>query len=88
MGVRLGITYSWQPVGQPLLQGVYVTRIEPGGVGERAGLQVQDHIVKFDGRDVDYGSDLLDMLATKKPGDTVSMVVIRSGNETPLVAQF
>ena len=86
---RLGIVYDYNPIGQskPLSSGAHVARVESGSVAERAGLLPGDDIVKFGDHDI-HGADLQSILATKKPGDTVTMVVVRNGVETPLVAQF
>jgi PDZ domain-containing protein len=86
--VRLGITFASDPEGQPVKIGVVVVRVENGSVAERAGLRSNDRIVRFDEHDIVHGSDLLNVMAIKKPGNTVSMVVLRDGVETPLVAQF
>jgi membrane-associated protease RseP (regulator of RpoE activity) len=86
--VRLGITFISDPIGQPIKIGVVVTGVDSGSVAERAGLLSKDRIVKFDEHDIVYGNDLLNIMATKRPGDTVGMAVIRNGVETPLVAQF
>ncbi len=74
--------------GQPVKTGVVVVRVENGSVAETAGLRSKDRIVRFDEHDIVHGSDLLNVMAIKKPGNTVSMVVLRNGVETPLVAQF
>lgn len=87
--VRLGILFisSDQP-GQPVSRGVFVTHVGHGSVAEKAGLLAKDRIIKFDGHAIDSAADLLNVMATKNPGDTVGMVVIRDGSEQPLVAQF
>jgi hypothetical protein len=87
--VRLGIVYDTNPTGQskPLPGGALVARVESGSVAERAGLLPGDRIVRFDDHDI-RGPDLQTIMATKKPGDTATMVVIRNGVERPLVAQF
>jgi membrane-associated protease RseP (regulator of RpoE activity) len=86
--VRLGITFAYDPIGQPIKIGVVVTRVDSGSVAERTGLLPGDRIVKFDEHDIVHGADLLNIMASKRPGDTVGMAVIRNGVETPLVAQF
>lgn len=88
--VRLGIVYDYDPIGQskPVIGGgALVARVESGSVAERAGLLPGDKIVRFGDRDI-RGADLQTIMATKKPGDTVTMKVIRNGVEMRLVAQF
>jgi PDZ domain len=88
-GVRLGIVYDYDPLGQskPLIGGALVARVESGSVAERAGLLPGDKVVRFGDHDI-RGADLQTIMATKKPGDTVTMEVIRNGVEMQLVAQF
>jgi serine protease Do len=85
----LGIVYVYDPTGQskPLLGGVLVARVESGSVAERAGLLPGDKIVRFGDHDI-HGADLQTIVATKKTGDSATMVVIRNGVERQLVAQF
>jgi membrane-associated protease RseP (regulator of RpoE activity) len=87
--VRLGIEIMFDPTGRSGLTSdrALVIQVNSGSVAERAGLLPGDKIVRFDDHDIG-GADVPNIMATKKPGDTVGMVVIRNGVETPLVAQF
>jgi len=57
--------------------GVYVDEVEDDGPAAQAGLQEGDVIVAIDGKEIDDESSLGDVLATKTPGDKVSVSVYR-----------
>ena len=69
--------------GQATQQGVQVMEVESGGPAAAGGLQAGDVIVGVSG---DAGSDPSEALDTilfeKKPGDTVTLDVIRNGQST------
>ena len=64
-----------------LTDGIYVTNVTSGGPASDAGIQQGDVIVKFDGTDITTYRSFLTELYSKQPGDTVSVVVNRDGNE-------
>jgi putative serine protease PepD len=55
-----------------------------GEPAARAGLRPGDLIVEFDGRTIANPSDLGQAVLTRKPGDTVKVVVQRGGNRETL----
>jgi len=57
--------------------GVYVTDIESDGPAGQAGLQVGDVLVGMNGKPIDNEASLADLLATRVPGDKVSVRVYR-----------
>ena len=76
----------------PVTRGVLVAAVRPGSGAERAGLRAPtshvtvegeswptggDLIVKADGRDVPTIERLIDVIATKEPGDEIDLEVIR-----------
>ncbi|MFL0194880.1 S1C family serine protease [Clostridium sp. WILCCON 0269] len=65
-------------------QGVYVVEIEEFSPAEKAGLKVGDVIQKFDGKSVKSISEINQIKATHKSGDTVSIVVYRDGSTKTL----
>jgi S1-C subfamily serine protease len=62
--------------------GVLVFQVSPGAAAANGGVQSGDVITKFDGKDVSSVEDLYTALRTKKPGDKVSMTVMRAGQPT------
>jgi S1-C subfamily serine protease len=65
-------------------QGAYVAQVTAGGPADKAGMQVGDVIVKVDSQTIDSSDALGEVLATKQPGDKVSVVVERSGQQVTL----
>ena len=61
----------------PVEQGIVVLSVGRGSPAERAGLEVEDFITGIDGQQIEDGSDLRRILRTHKPGDTVSLDVVR-----------
>ena len=61
-------------------QGLRLTGIRAGSPAEQAGLISGDVVVEFAGRPVKDLYDFSDALYSHKPGDTVSVVVLRNGD--------
>ena len=61
-------------------QGLRLTGIRAGSPAEQAGLVSGDVVVEFAGRPVKDLYDFSDALYSHKPGDTVSVVVLRNGD--------
>ena len=61
------------------LAGAAVDSVEPGGAADRAGLRPGDIIIRFDGRTVSSGQDLLAMIRDRSPGDEVEAEYERGG---------
>jgi S1-C subfamily serine protease len=60
--------------------GLLIAQVVNGGPAEQGGLQAGDVIVQVDNKDVADTSSLGDVLATKNPGDKVSVKIYR-GNQ-------
>jgi uncharacterized iron-regulated protein len=60
-------------------EGVVVGAVTPGGAAEKAGLQAQDRIVRIGESPVADLEDYMEALAGRRPGDAVSVVVVRDG---------
>jgi 2-alkenal reductase len=81
----LGINY--QPVDQQLAsalklnseQGVIVMQVESGSPAERAGLKESDVITALGAQVIDQDHSLVSLLFTHKPGETVSLTIVRDG---------
>jgi serine protease Do len=59
--------------------GVLVQRVQPGGPADKAGLKVGDIVTTIDGRPIKDGDDLVNDIASRRPGSTVRMGYIRDG---------
>ena len=60
-------------------QGALVNAVEKGGPADKAGVEVSDIIVKFDGKAVASSSDLPRIVGATRPGSKVSLQVWRKG---------
>ncbi|MDE2311349.1 MAG: DegQ family serine endoprotease, partial [Betaproteobacteria bacterium] len=82
---RLGITV--QSVGPELAKsfdlakasGALITSVEKDGPADRAGLQIGDIILKFDGKDMASTDDLVRAVANAAPGSSAKLQVLRNG---------
>lgn len=61
--------------------GVYVSEITEGSAAEESDLEEGDVIVAVDGRSTLRSSQLLEQLGRKRPGDRVTLTVVRNGKE-------
>lgn len=61
--------------------GAYISGVEPNSAAAKAGLEVGDIIIAFDGQQVTSTSDLMLDVRTKNPGDKVTLTIVRDGNE-------
>ena len=59
--------------------GALVVSIQKGSPAEKAGIEVSDVILNFDGKEVDSSADLPRIVGNTKPGSKVSMQVWRDG---------
>ena len=82
---RIGVEISGlskeiaESLGLKSAQGAVVVRIEAGSPAEKAGLQVGDVILKFNGVVVDKSSDLPRLVGATKPGSKNTISVWRKG---------
>ncbi len=64
-------------LGLAVDHGALVVALAPGGPAAKQGaIQQGDVVVSFDGKAVNSSDDLGQLIMTKKPGDTVSLVVV------------
>jgi serine protease Do len=65
--------------------GAYVVALAPGGPAQKAGITTGEVIVGFDGKDVTTDDELRDAILARKPGDKVTVVIVRAnGSRTTL----
>ncbi len=71
-------------LGKP--QGALVASVEKGAAADKAGIEVGDVILKFDGRAVGESADLPRMVGATRPGSKVVVQVWRKGASRDLSA--
>ena len=59
--------------------GVLVQEVQPGGPADKAGLKAGDIINTIDGRNIKDGEDLVNEIASRKPGSTIRLGFMRDG---------
>jgi hypothetical protein len=64
--------------------GVRFSGVSPGSPAEKAGLRGGDVLVRFGDTSIRNIYDYTYALGERKPGETVTLVVLREGKETPL----
>ena len=61
--------------------GVLVQQVQPGGPAEKAGLKAGDIVVAIDGRNIKDGDDLVNEIASRRPGSSVRLGYLRDGKQ-------
>jgi len=61
--------------------GVLVQEVTPGGPAEKAGLKAGDIITNIDGRSIKDGDDLVNEIASRRPGSSVRIGYLRDGKQ-------
>lgn len=64
--------------------GALVNQVQPGSAAERAGIEVGDVIIEFDGTPIDRHSELPPLVGMVRPGTEVEVVVWRWGDRKQL----
>jgi serine protease Do len=65
-----------------------VSRVEPGSAAHKAGIQSGDVILKYDGESLSNFDRLVEITGSHKPGDAVSLEVLRGDTKLNVVAQL
>jgi serine protease Do len=68
-----------QSLGLPNAEGALVANITPGSAADKAGVQVGDVIMAFDGHAIEQSSDLPPLVGNTKPGTKADLKVFRDG---------
>jgi hypothetical protein len=76
--IRLGATFDFR--SSPSL----VSQVLPGSPAEKAGLRAGDGVVKIDGRSKPNIGDFVAVTGSKRPGDTVALMIVRGGQQSAL----
>ena len=67
-------------------QGALVASVEKGAAADKAGIEVGDVILKFDGKAVNESGDLPRMVGSTRPGSKVVVQIWRKGSSRELTA--
>jgi S1-C subfamily serine protease len=59
-------------------------QVEAGSPADRAGLQQNDVIAAINGQAIDQDHPLVSVLFTHKPGETVTLTVLRNGQSSQI----
>ncbi len=62
----------------PANTGIGIASVQSGSPADKAGLQTNDIIIKFDGQTIQGEEGFVGFLLTHKPGDTVTFTVLRN----------
>lgn len=82
--------YNYQVVTEQLAQwydlpvGIWVGGIVPGGPADKAGMQVEDIIIRIGDQSIKTAADLQGVLKKLKPGEQVVVRVVRKGQAIDL----
>ena len=81
LGVRLDAVTAdiAKALDLPRIAGALVTQIDKDTPAARAGLKLQDVIVRFENTDIEWSGDLPPMVGATPPGTRVNLGVIRDG---------
>lgn len=61
--------------------GVLVQEVQPGGPADKAGIKAGDVINMIDGHSIKDGNDLVDEIASRRPGSTARLGYLRDGKQ-------
>lgn len=59
--------------------GVLVQQVQPGGPADKAGIKPGDIITTIDGRSIKDGDDLVNDIASRRPGSSIRLGYLRDG---------
>ena len=65
-----------------------VPDVTPGSAAEKAGIKPNDIIVEFDGQPIEKADQFRKLVAMKKPGSEVQIIVLRDGKKQTLTAKL
>jgi Trypsin-like serine proteases, typically periplasmic, contain C-terminal PDZ domain len=81
LGVRHQMIDKQTAILNEVVEGAYVVEVVDKSPAQKAGIEVEDIIIEFDGKKVKGDSDqsLANLILEKKVGDTVSLKIWRNG---------
>lgn len=70
------------------LNGAYVAHVIADGAADKAGIKEGDVITQIDSTPIKTGTDLQEQIGRHRPGDTVTITVLRKGNLLTMTAEL
>jgi len=88
LGVRYQMIDKQTAILNDVVEGAYVVEVVEGSPAEKAGIEVEDIIIEFDGKRVkgEKENSLASLILEKKAGDIVTLKVWRNGEIKTLTA--
>ncbi len=83
--VRFGIMPGDYSGSEP---GILVGGVTPGGSADKAGIKVNDRMIKWNGKALPDVESWMPLLSEHKPGDKVEIVLVRDGKEVTVTAEL
>jgi putative serine protease PepD len=80
---RLGVTVADASSEDGLLSGAGLRSVEPGSAADEAGLEAGDVVIRIDGDPVSGFQSLVATIRGYRPGDTVTLTVVKDGQGEP-----
>jgi len=68
--------------------GVYISRVLDNSAAADAALKESDIIIEIEGKSLSSASELLEVIATKAPGDIINIIYIRDGKQKETTAKL
>ncbi len=65
-------------------RGALIANVEPGSAADKAGIEVRDVILRYNGRELIFASDLAPLVGLTPPGSTVEVEIMRDGKRKRL----
>ena len=77
-----------EALGLKEAKGVVITQITEDSPAAQAGMQRDDIVLEFGGSSIESASQFRDLVAVRKPGETVDMVVLRGGQRETIAVRM
>ncbi|MDR2907114.1 MAG: trypsin-like peptidase domain-containing protein [Bacteroidales bacterium] len=68
------------------VEGIYIGHVLKQSAADKAGLRVEDILLKIDTKSVNTEAELLEILGQHRPGDTVELTFLRNGQTSSVKA--
>ena len=83
LGVSLGdlTPEAAERFGLQAGSGAVIAEVSPGEPAARAGIEAEDVVTAVDSKEIESSGDLLSVLREYEPGETVTLTVLRNGEE-------